>query len=102
MRRKLLLKTLLLLFALIAGSSSTWADTWEETALADLTSTDVFVIVGDNEGTGYDRRELFVDAKDISNNDLTQEQYEAALYQRGIEKLDENMLSTSLECVVTN
>ena len=52
MKRNLLLKTLLLLFALIAGSSSTWADTWEETALADLTSTDVFVIVGDN-GTAY-------------------------------------------------
>lgn len=57
------------------------------------------VIVGDNEGTGYARREIYVDARDISSEDLTQEQYEAALTQRGIEKLNENMLSTSLECV---
>ena len=49
MKQKLLLKTMLLLFALIAGSSSVWAgDTWEEASLASLTSTDVFVIVGNN------------------------------------------------------
>lgn len=57
------------------------------------------VIVGDNQGIGYDRRELYVDAKDISSTDLTEAQYEAALIQRGIEKLNENMKSNSLECV---
>lgn len=57
------------------------------------------VIVGDSEGTGYARRELYVDAKDLSSDNLTPEQYEATLIQRGIEKLNENMRSTSLECV---
>ena len=46
------MKTMLLLFALVTGSTCAWAaDTWEETALSDLTSTDVFVIVGNNGST---------------------------------------------------
>lgn len=57
------------------------------------------VIVGDDTGTGYDRRELYVDARDLSSEDLTAAQYQAALIQRGYEKLNENMLSNSLECV---
>ena len=57
------------------------------------------VIVGDTTGTGYDRRELFVDAKDISSEDITDEEYVAALTQRGYDKLNENMASNSLECV---
>lgn len=57
------------------------------------------VVVGDTTSTGYDRRELYVDARDLSSEDLTPAQYEAALMQRGIEKLNENVLSTSLECV---
>ena len=57
------------------------------------------VIVGDTTGTGYDRRELFVDAKDISSADITDAAYVAALTQRGIEKLNENQMSNSLECV---
>lgn len=57
------------------------------------------VIVGDDTGTGYDRRELYVDAKDISSEELTPAQYQAALIQRGLEKLNENVLSNSLECV---
>ncbi len=41
-----LLKTMLLLFALIAGGSSAWADdTWVKTAPTDLTSGDVVVLV---------------------------------------------------------
>ena len=48
MKKALLTKLMLLLCALIAGSSSVWADTWEEESLANLTSTDVFVIVGNN------------------------------------------------------
>ena len=57
------------------------------------------VIVGDSESTGYARRELYVDARDISSDGLTEAQYEAALVQRGIEKLNENKRSTTLECV---
>ena len=57
------------------------------------------VIVGDTTGEGYERRELYVDAKDISSDGLTDAQYTAALTQRGIDKLNENELSTSLECV---
>ena len=54
MKKLLLMKTMLLLCALIVGSSSVWAeDTWEETALADLTSSDVFVIVGTNANGSY-------------------------------------------------
>ena len=62
-------------------------------------SSRVVVIVGDTEGEGFDRRELYVDARDISSSDLTQAQYEAALTQRGIEKLNENIFSSALECV---
>ena len=57
------------------------------------------VIVGDTTGTGYDRRELYVNASDISSSDLTSAQYEAALIQRGLEKLNENVMSNSLDCV---
>lgn len=57
------------------------------------------VIVGDTSGVGYDRRELYVNASDISPDDLTESQYIAALTQRGVDKLNENILSASLECV---
>lgn len=59
------------------------------------------VIVGDTTGTGYDRRELYVNASDISSDGLTDAQYVAALTQRGIEKLNENVMSNSLECVTS-
>jgi hypothetical protein len=46
MRKQTLLKSWLLLFALIAGSMSVWAeDTWVKTAPADLQTGDVVVIV---------------------------------------------------------
>lgn len=60
----------------------------------------VVVIVGDSEGTGFDRKEMYVDARDLSSDGLTHEQYEAVLMQRGLEKLMENVESTSLECVI--
>ena len=54
MKQNFLLKTMLLLCALIVGSSSTWADdAWEETTLSDLTSSDVFVIVGTNASGSF-------------------------------------------------
>ena len=61
-------------------------------------SSRVVVEVGDTTGVGYERRELYVDARDISSTDLTASQYEAALIQRGIEKLNENIFSSCLEC----
>ena len=49
MKKSLLMKTMLLLCALVVGNASAWAaDSWEETALSNLTSSDVFVIVGNN------------------------------------------------------
>lgn len=56
----------------------------------------VYVTVGD--GAGFDLRELFVDAKDINSEDLTWEEYLAALRQRGIEKLAECVVAESMEC----
>ncbi len=56
------------------------------------------VIVGDDSGTGYERRELYVDARDLLSTDLTEEEYEATLEQRGLEKLEEYALSKSFEC----
>ena len=55
-----------------------------------------YVTVG--EGEGLDLRELFVDAKDIRQEDLTDEAYEQLLIQRGTEKLLENCISESFEC----
>ena len=46
--------------------------------------------VGD--ASGVDRREIFVDARDVSSNDgeLTDTEYYAQLTQRGVENLAEN------------
>lgn len=56
------------------------------------------VIVGDDTLQGYERKELYVDARDLSSEELTDAEYEAALRQRGLEKLEENKLSKSFEC----
>lgn len=40
-----------------------------------------------NEPTGLDRREVFVDARDLSTDDTTHDKYEQQLKQRGKEKL---------------
>lgn len=73
----------------------------------------VALIGGEGEGSarkyaavgdfiGLDRRELFVDARDISSDlgdeqTLTKEEYDALLTQRGKEKLSENVDITSFE-----
>lgn len=49
-------------------------------------------------GEGLNLREVFVDAKDISSEGLTAAQYKAALLQRAQEKLNEAIVSESLEC----
>ncbi len=40
-------------------------------------------------GTGFDRYELFVDARDLQQEDMTNEEYEAVLQNRGQSKLAE-------------
>ena len=58
------------------------------------------VIAVSNE-TGLDRRELLTDARDISSNtddgELSPEEYELQLQQRGLEKLSENIVINSFE-----
>lgn len=52
-------------------------------------------------GTGLDRRELFIDARDISSNteegELTTEQYNAVLAQRGTERMSEYVFIKTFE-----
>jgi hypothetical protein len=55
-------------------------------------------IVQVGTASGLELREIFVDAKDISKDGLTDEQYKAALIARGQEKLADNIISTSFEC----
>ena len=71
------------------------------------------VVYGDGEGTdrtvieaaldpaatGWERRELMVDARDIQRNELTDAQYRSALIQRGNEKLSECGIVECLEAV---
>ena len=57
-----------------------------------------YIVVGDDSLTGLARRELFIDAKDISSEDLTQEEYLANLRTRGLEKMNEHLYSNSYEC----
>ena len=54
----------------------------------------VYVEVGG--GSGLDLREVFVDARDLSQDKLTDAEYKEALKQRGIEELEKDALSESL------
>ncbi len=54
-------------------------------------------IVDVDRTNGEDRRELLVDARDLSQGDQTAAQYEAALTQRGHDKLDEHNRIQSFE-----
>lgn len=49
-------------------------------------------------GSGLERREVFVDARDLNSEGLTSAEYEAKLKQRGLEALNEDAISSSLEC----
>ena len=51
------------------------------------------------EASGWERREVAVDARDIQREKLTEEQYQAALIQRGTEKLAEYGIVECLEAV---
>lgn len=56
------------------------------------------VVVEVGSGSGLDLREIFVDARDISPEDLTAAQYREVLRQRGIDELNANIRAESLEC----
>lgn len=64
------------------------------------------VLVGEIEGKGFNRRELYVDARDLqselygddgSTTTLTEEQYLSTLAQRGDEKLAEHVVTETFE-----
>lgn len=48
-------------------------------------------------GSGLDLRELFVDARDISSDNMTTQEYDNALRQRGLEALSTNIIAESFE-----
>ena len=54
------------------------------------------IVVGDAEW--LERREMFVDAKDINSEELTLEEYEELLRRRGEEALATNNATSSIEC----
>ena len=54
------------------------------------------VVVGDAEG--LERREIFVDAKDIQSDGLSSAEYEALLRTRGEEALANNRIENTFEC----
>lgn len=58
----------------------------------------VFVTIGDTATTGYNRREVFIDARDIRSDGLTDAQYKKVLKQRGKEKMEDWILAQSFEC----
>lgn len=59
-------------------------------------SSRVYVTIGGGSGLGL--RELFVDAKDIQSEGLTDTEYREALLQRGRDALNEAIIAESLEC----
>lgn len=57
-----------------------------------------FVVTGDDTLVGLERREMYVNASDLRSDDLTTEQYQEALKQRGNNALEENAFFNSFEC----
>lgn len=57
----------------------------------DEGSDRVVVVVGDTAAEGFARREMFVDARDLQQEDLTLTEYQALLTARGEEKLAETV-----------
>lgn len=54
------------------------------------------IIVEVDNTNGEDRRELWVDAKDLQKGSMTDDQYKAQLTQRGLEKLAESCVSETI------
>lgn len=57
-----------------------------------------YIIVGDDTLSGLERREVFIDAKDISSDEISHAEYLAALRTRGLEKMEDHLFSNSYEC----
>ena len=57
-----------------------------------------YVIAGDDSLTGLNRREAFISASDITKENITEAEYEAALLQRGNNELNVDVLSETFEC----
>lgn len=55
------------------------------------------IVTVDQRSGGENRREIFVDAKDLSSENLTTEAYQAALQERGIEALADAVETESFE-----
>ena len=62
-------------------------------------SARTYVIAGDDTLTGLERREVYINASDIQDEDLTESEYEAALLQRGNNELENDVTANSFECV---
>ncbi len=58
----------------------------------------VFVTIGDDSLTGLERRDVFIEARDISSEDVTQSEYLDLLRTRGAERMKDYMFSDSYEC----
>lgn len=56
------------------------------------------VAIGDSSLTGLDRREMFIDARDLSPDDLTDAEYVAVLSQRGHDVMRDYPKTTTFEC----
>lgn len=61
-------------------------------------SARTYVVAGDDSLTGLDRREVFLNASDVSSEGLTTQEYQDALMQRGETELQHDALSSSVEC----
>lgn len=59
-----------------------------------------FTTTGDTSLTGFDRREMFVDARDLKSEGLTSTEYINVLKTKGNERLNESILAQSVECEV--
>ena len=58
-----------------------------------------YVIAGDDTLAGLERREVYINASDIQDENLTTAEYQAALLQRGNNELENDVLCDSFECV---
>lgn len=58
----------------------------------------IYVAVGDTASTGLERREIFVNGSDVSDENLTENEYLEKLRQRGRDKLAECAYYNAVEC----
>ena len=58
------------------------------------------ITIGDTDASGLNRREVFIDARDLQKGDLTDEEYEELLISRGLEKQSSYFRSESFDSTV--